>query len=71
MDTQTVQQLRAAARELGLKGYSRLKKTDLVKLLEQHATVRYHPPRGIVNFINEEKNFEGGTLLDENLMHPF
>ena len=54
MDSLTVRQLRVIAQEFGLKGYSRLKKADLVKLLEQYAS-----PRNIVNFI------EGGTLLDE------
>ena len=58
LNMQTVQQLRAAARELGLKGYSRLKKVDVIKLLEQYVSV--HPPRSIVNFIDDEKNFEGG-----------
>ena len=53
MDYLTVSELRAIAREWGLSGYSRLRKADLVKLLEQYQ------PRGIVNFI------EGGTLLDE------
>ena len=60
MDLKTVRELRVIARECGLSGYSRLRKADLVKLLEQHI-----PPRGIVNFLDEEKNFEGGSLLDE------
>ena len=50
MDSLTVRELRTVARECGLKGYSRLRKVDLVKLLEQYVS------RGII---------EGGTLLDE------
>ena len=49
MESNTVQQLRKIAKERGLKGYSRLKKADLVKLLEQPT------PHGIVNFIDEEE----------------
>ena len=48
MESNTVQQLRKIAKERGLKGYSRLKKADLIKLLEQPT------PHGIVNFIDEE-----------------
>ena len=51
MDSLTVRELTKIARECGLKGYSRLRKADLVKLLEQHAST--HPPRGVVNFIDE------------------
>ena len=50
MDSLTVRELRTVARDYGLKGYSRLRKADLVKLLEQYVS------RGII---------EGGTLLDE------
>ena len=52
MDSKTVQQLRTIARERGLKGYSRLKKADLIKFLHEH--VKKRAPRGIVNFIDEE-----------------
>ena len=63
MYSKTVQQLKAIARENGLKGYSRLRKAELIKFLHERA----HPAeRGIVNFIDcEHPQVGGGTLLDE------
>ena len=39
MNTMKVTELRALAKEQGLKGYSRLRKADLVLLLEESSTV--------------------------------
>ena len=52
METKTVQQLRTIARERGLKRYSRLKKADLIKFIEEA--------------VESQKRNEGGSLLDED-----
>ena len=48
MDSQTVPQLKTLAKNLGLRGYSRLRKAELIKLINQNR------PRGVVNFIDED-----------------
>ena len=48
MDSQTVPELKALAKNLGLKGYSRLRKAELINLINQNL------PGGVVNFIDED-----------------
>ena len=48
MDSQTVPQLKTLAKNLGLRGYSRLRKAELINLINQNL------PRGVVNFIDED-----------------
>ena len=45
MNTMKVTELRALAKERGLKGYSRLRKADLVHLLEESSSQPVAPPR--------------------------
>ena len=52
MESKTVQQLRKIASEMGLKGYSRLKKADLIEFIEEAVEL--------------QKRNEGGSLLDED-----
>ena len=59
MYSKTVQQLKAIAKERGLKRYSRLRKAELIKLIDKS-----HAVRGIVNFIDNPT--DGRNLLDED-----
>ena len=45
MNTMKVTELRALAKERGLKGYSRMRKADLISLLEQSSSQPVAPPR--------------------------
>ena len=54
MDKKTVRELRAIARELGLKGYSRLRKAELIKLITD----------------NEDTFFTAGEGEDEDPVRP-
>ena len=64
MESKTVQQLRQIAKERGLKGYSRLRKADLVKLLE--------PPRGNEggSLLDEDFEFDAPVLVPEKRKFP-
>ena len=59
MESNTVQQLRKIAKERGLKGYSRLKKADLVKLLEEP-----HGNEG-GSLLDEDFEFDAPVLIPE------
>ena len=47
MSFSTVKQLREIAKEIGLSGFWKLRKAELINLIQQHS------PRGIVNFIEQ------------------
>ena len=66
MDSQTVPQLKAIAKNLGLRGYSRLRKADLINFINQNL------PRVVVKFIDDDNSTSltkvggvSGYILDE------
>ena len=59
MESKTVQQLKAIARESGLKGYSRLRKVELIKFLHEHSQV------GAGTLLDEEFEFDAPILVPE------
>ena len=54
MESKTVKQLRKIAKEMGLKGYSRLKKVDLIEFIEEAVELQKQRRESLI--LSELKN---------------
>ena len=64
MESKTVQQLRKIACEMGLKGYSRLKKADLIEFIEEAVESQR-------SLLDEDFEFDAPFLVPEKVWKEF
>ena len=65
MERNTVVQLRQIAKERGLRGYSKLRKAELIEFINQQMQQDYNKPTGVVNFIDEDDEIAKPIVVEK------